>query len=558
MTLIHGQVLNSRYRVDAMLGQGGMGAVYKAWDLNLNIPVAVKENLDAAKEAQTQFMHEAHILASLSHPNLPRVTDYFFIPNQGQYLVMDYVEGEDLQSMLKRMGTLPQPQVLNWISQICDALAYLHGQPSPIIHRDIKPANIRIRMDGRAMLVDFGIAKIFNPTLATTLGARAVTPGYSPPEQYGGGSTDPRSDVYALGATLYHVLSGQKPPESVQRLVAQASLPTVRQINPQISPVVDQAIQKAIEVATDRRFQTVAELRAALVQAKASDPYATISPGTVVAQASAPASSQPRAGIGPVGILSIAGLAVLLVVGGGLAIFLGPRLFRPAPPSKPTETSPVAAVTRTNQQVAPTMDPGSGISTPIEPTFDAGGQEPAVQVSVAPDKSVTLVPGQNLLKNPSFEREPGSTPPGWESVGYESDASASWSTERVLSGQHALFLATSRATESDPPGWFASVPVSQEYKYTFDVRYFTPDGAGALISVDFVDTNGGILHTLSTECTQPKSLTVWRPLKLSFVPTDFPQGARLIRLGLRQCVDYTQYKRTTLFYDDVSLTPAKP
>jgi serine/threonine protein kinase len=136
MSLTVGQVLNNRYRIEALLGQGGMGAVYRALDFNLNLTVAVKENLDASPEAQKQFGREAGILARLSHPNLPRVTDHFFIPGQGQYLVMDFVEGEDLQTMLKRLGVLPEPQVLNWVLQICDALAYLHSQPSPIIHRD--------------------------------------------------------------------------------------------------------------------------------------------------------------------------------------------------------------------------------------------------------------------------------------------------------------------------------------------------------------------------------------------------------------------------------------
>lgn len=258
--------MHNRYRIDGLLGQGGMGAVYLAWDISLGIPVALKENPDASSEAQRQFSHEAHILASLSHPNLPRVTDYFFIPDQGQYLVMDFADGEDLQAMLSRLGMLPEPQVIVWISQVCDALAYLHSQPSPVIHRDIKPANIRIRPDGRAMLVDFGIAKVYDPLLATTIGAKAVTPGYSPPEQYGGGTTDGRSDIYALGATLYHLLTGHPPPESVQRAVGNAVVFPPRQINQRISPLTEQAILKAIEVATERRFQNVDELRAALTQ----------------------------------------------------------------------------------------------------------------------------------------------------------------------------------------------------------------------------------------------------------------------------------------------------
>ncbi len=349
MTLANGQVLHDRYRVDALLGQGGMGAVYKAWDQSLNIPVAVKENLDATPEAQAQFGREAHILASLSHPNLPRVTDTFFIPGQGQYLVMDYVAGEDLQSMLHRLGTLPQTHVLGWILQICDALAYLHNQPSPIIHRDIKPSNIRIRSDGQAMLVDFGIAKVFNPTLLTTAGARAVTPGYSPPEQYGGGSTDPRSDVYALGATLYHLLSGQKPTESVQRLVNQASLPPLCQANAQVSPVVDQVIQKATEISTSRRFQSVAELRAALAQTqaagygRAASAQATSYPSTQPPPISRPAAQgQPaprpagrKLSLGTIGLLSVGGLLALLVVGGGMVLLVGSMILKPTATSTP-------------------------------------------------------------------------------------------------------------------------------------------------------------------------------------------------------------------------------
>ena len=265
MPLEIGQIIhNRRYRVDSLLGKGGMGAVYKAWDTSLGMAVAIKENMDASPQAQKQFSREAGMLARLSHPNLPRVTDYFFIENQGQYLVMDYVEGEDLASMIARLGRLPETQVLTWISQVCEALGYLHSQPQPIIHRDIKPANIRINPQGKAMLVDFGIAKIYDPHLATTIGAKAVTPGYSPPEQYGGGHTDMRSDIYSLGATLYTLLTGQVPPESVTRMVTQQPMPSPRIMNPGISPQLEEIILKSVEIATDRRFQSVDELRTAL------------------------------------------------------------------------------------------------------------------------------------------------------------------------------------------------------------------------------------------------------------------------------------------------------
>ncbi len=194
MTLTTGMVLNNRYRIVKLLAQGGFGAVYRAWDLNLKIACALKENLSVTPDAQKQFDREATLLASLQHPNLPRVTDHFSIPGQGQYLVMDFVEGEDLQQILDRTRTpIPEHQALAWVDQVCDALSYLHTHYPPIIHRDIKPANIKITPQGRAILVDFGIAKALAPNAKTTQGARAITPGYSPPEQYGQGSTDDRS-----------------------------------------------------------------------------------------------------------------------------------------------------------------------------------------------------------------------------------------------------------------------------------------------------------------------------------------------------------------------------
>jgi len=371
MPLSNLQVIhNDRYRIEALLGQGGMGAVYRGMDLSLNIPVAIKENLDGSPEAQKQFGREANMLARLSHPNLPRVTDYFFVPGQGQYLVMDYVEGEDLQQMLNRLGALPEPQVLNWISQICDALAYLHSQPSPIIHRDIKPANIKVRPDGRAVLVDFGIAKVYDPYLATTIGAKAVTPGYSPPEQYGSSSTtDARSDIYALGATLYHLLTGSLPPESLQRVVGGSPLSPPRELNQNISPMAEGAILKAIEVATERRFQNVGELRAALVQPVPGEFPPTPIPPTVVVPAQPipalePTQKKPATrrsclwvsvfllGIGIIGIILTFCCFYIGIIGQGNATLTAARL-TPSPitsqPAKPAPTKAQATLQPTNQ-----------------------------------------------------------------------------------------------------------------------------------------------------------------------------------------------------------------
>ncbi len=265
MSLTTGSILNNRYRIVKLLGQGGFGAVYRAWDINLKCPCALKENLETLPEAQRQFERAALISSNLSHPNLARVTDYFILSGQGQYLVMNYVEGEDLQEMLDRAGgPLAEALVLPWMGQVCDALAYLHDQKPPIIHRDIKPDNIVIIPEGWALLVALVLAEVFDPKLKTSMGARAVTPGYSPIEQYGQGTIDARSDVYALGATLYTLLTGQKPPESILRIPNDTLTPPDR-LNPRLSPAIVLTIMKALQLHPDQRYQTAAMFKSSLI-----------------------------------------------------------------------------------------------------------------------------------------------------------------------------------------------------------------------------------------------------------------------------------------------------
>jgi serine/threonine protein kinase len=271
MPLATGSLINNRYRIVRLLGQGGFGAVYRAWDTSLERPCAIKENLGTTEDAQRQFKREARILANVVHPNLPRVTDHFIIPGQGQYLVMDFVEGEDLQSMIDRTGgPLPTQQVLHWIGQVCDALSYLHSQKPPIIHRDIKPANIRITPTDQAMLVDFGIAKIYDAHSETTVGARAVTPGFSPPEQYGKGTTDARSDVYALGATLFALLTGKVPDDSVNLLIGGEIPKPTHVLNQQVPINVSQAIEKAMQVDRSARFENIGEFKSAFMSSSSA------------------------------------------------------------------------------------------------------------------------------------------------------------------------------------------------------------------------------------------------------------------------------------------------
>jgi serine/threonine protein kinase len=259
-----GALLHKRYRIVEILGQGGMGSVYRAVDENLGVDVAVKENLFTGEEYVRQFRLEAVILANLRHPNLPRVTDNFVISGQGQYLIMDYIEGEDLRQRLEHTGPISQEEAILIGAAMCDALHYLHTRNPSVIHRDVKPGNVRITPNGHIYLVDFGLAKLVKGGQATTTAARAITPGYSPPEQYGTAGTDPRTDVYSLGATLYAGLTGFIPEDGLVRAMDNVELMPLRRCNPKISRKLSNVIEKAMAVRPEERFQSAEALKQAL------------------------------------------------------------------------------------------------------------------------------------------------------------------------------------------------------------------------------------------------------------------------------------------------------
>ena len=269
-----GQVIQSRYRVIFLLGQGGMGNVYRVEDLRLNRLCAFKEmlpdpqaNTRALRQAREQFRREAQVLAKLSHPNLPEVYDYFSWAGK-EYLVMEFIKGESLDELLDRYPNgIPQKQVWHWMTKLTDALQHCHKHG--IIHRDIKPANIRLKPDGDVVLVDFGLVKFFDPTSPKTLTiVRGMgTPEYAPLEQFDPkGHTDARSDIYSLGATLYHLLIGQPPLEIHQRLLDPTQFQTPRQRNPSISPQLEKIVLKAMAVHPKDRYQSIAEMRQAMQQ----------------------------------------------------------------------------------------------------------------------------------------------------------------------------------------------------------------------------------------------------------------------------------------------------
>lgn len=251
-----------------------MGAVYRAWDLSLNIPVALKEmlpdptlNLEMLAELRAQFRQEAQVLANLHHPNLPRVTDFFAWQNN-DYLIMDFVEGESLMERIRRQGPLPEHQVLAWAEQLLDALHTCHQHG--ILHRDIKPQNIIIRRDGRAVLVDFGLVKLWDPNKPKT--QRIIrgmgTPEYASPEHLhlNNRHTEPRSDVYSLGATLYHALTGYPPPSCMERAAQGSSLTPPRQLGCDVRPEVERVLMQALSVDINRRFGSAQAMKQALSQ----------------------------------------------------------------------------------------------------------------------------------------------------------------------------------------------------------------------------------------------------------------------------------------------------
>jgi Tol biopolymer transport system component len=271
MTLGQGNLLCNRYRILEILGRGGMGAVYRATDESLGVDVAVKENLFTTDDYAQQFHMEAIILANLRHQNLPRVTDHFVIEDMGQYLVMDYIEGDDLRQCMEKSGPISEEEAIRIGVAACDALAYLHSRRPPILHRDIKLGNIKLSPDGGIYLVDFGLAKMAWEHEETMTGARAMTPGYSPPEQYGSARTDARSDIYSLGATLYAAITGVIPEDSLMRAVDGMALTPLRDHRPEITLRLASVIEKAMEVTPCNRYQTAEEFKRALLDLPAPE-----------------------------------------------------------------------------------------------------------------------------------------------------------------------------------------------------------------------------------------------------------------------------------------------
>jgi len=411
MLLPPGNVLHKRYRIVGLLGHGGMAAVYCSHDRTFDRLVAIKQlrpdpmaSEKALAEARQQFKHEAQILATLDHPNLPRVTD-FFESDGFEYLVMDYVEGQTLSDLVVVQGRgLEESQVLDWADQLLAALEYIHQHG--IVHRDVKPSNIRLTPDGRIFLVDFGLVKLFdprNPKTATIMHGLG-TPEYAPPEQYDAhlGHTDPRSDVYALGATMYHLFTGRAPATATQRVADPSSFRPPRALGAHVSSDIDRAVLRAMELQPAKRFDSATTMRAAIRQARRRVSALDASVTRHLPRWTAPLARtnwrRVAASVGAIGVLVVAGV-IGLSGGAGLAGF-APGVATIGTPTR-SLAPPSPAISTPAESAAPgrTSTPRPGAGSGGSPTRTPTNAFPPSQRTIT--STATITPTQTRMATPT-------------------------------------------------------------------------------------------------------------------------------------------------------------
>src|SRR5712671_4013448 len=260
-TLQPNAILQGRYRIIRQLGKGGMGAVYEAVDLRLDAIVALKETFSIDERLRRQFEQEARLLAGLNHPALPRVSDYFTEGSRA-FLVMQFISGADLAEIISQQpGPFPRATVIAWADQLLDALVYLHTRDRQIIHRDIKPHNLKLTASGQIALLDFGLAKTETTDLSGNSSSSifGYTRRYSPLEQIQDQGTSPQSDIYALGATLYHLLTGIKPPDALARAAALANSKTdplmlANEVHRAVGSEIARILRRAMALSAEDRY----------------------------------------------------------------------------------------------------------------------------------------------------------------------------------------------------------------------------------------------------------------------------------------------------------------
>ena len=391
-----GATLCGRYQILGLAGRGGMGAVYAAQDTRLGLTVALKQTTASNEALRRAFRREGRLLAALRHPCLPRVLDHF--EHGGElFLAMEYVPGEDLGALLaKRGGPFPPGDVLAWADDLLGALEYLHGQTPPVVHRDIKPQNLKLAPAGGVVLLDFGLARgaaggqtqmLSGATLA------GYTLSYAPVEQIQGGAVDERADLYALGATLYHLLAGHPPVDALSRAVARLDsdpdpLPTLAEARPGLPQPLCDAVMGALALRAADRPQSAGELRAAL---RAAGDCAIPSSGL---------ASPPRRARRWVAWAAAPAAALALAIGLGAAGAAAPG-GEPSP--SPVVTAQALPTARPSATVTPSPPP-TDTATPLPPTAT-----PTATASPTEQPSPTEAPTATAKPRPAATARPAPT-----------------------------------------------------------------------------------------------------------------------------------------------------
>jgi len=421
-----GRLLDHRYQIVAMLGSGGMGCVYKAFHVLLDAPVALKKMIvpEGASPQQRElalrrFCREARLLTTLRHPNIPRVLDYF-TEGSACYLVMDYIEGATLAERLgiglepEERRPLPLTEALDYASQLCDVLTYLHSQQPSVVFGDLKPSNVILASDGRAMMVDFGIARPGNTSGDTQpLG----TPGYAAPEQYERGwRADPRSDIFALGVLLYEMCTGHAPPPFPFGFQA------ARTLNPALPPSLEALIERALRFHLQERFQTASQLYRALrliaqevalyefeTQEMLVPLEASAEPVIVPTQGAARHAQRHHLRQTLLGCAAAAG--VMAVIAGGLLLFglnSGAQTLAPTTLGRPLSAAPTPTDTNTPAPTnTPTTQP-TARPTPARPPIATDTPSPTATSTSEPTETPT--PSPSPTHTPTATPTPASSP----------------------------------------------------------------------------------------------------------------------------------------------------
>lgn len=519
--LLPNTLIRGRYRVMGEIGAGASSAVYRAYDETEGVDVALKFIAEPTPAMEREFRREAELLLPLRHPHLPRFRDYFIVPGQGLYLVMDFIPGDSAEALLEREGPLPESDVLHWAPRILDALHYLHSQVPPLVHADVKPANIRLTPEGRVVLVDYGLGR------TAETGADAGRQHFLPPEA----DTDALSDLYMLGATCYTLLTGHPPETARERIAGRATLTPLRQRRPDVSLKLAQAIERALQLQPQARFETAVEFAEALPEVES---FAS----SAEADSEAPGRAWPvwlALGLVALGLLAV--FAVVLVA--------GPLGARPTatPPGPPT-LAPVWATATALQAAA--------LSTPSATPTPTSSPTPMATVTPSATSTIQATPiGGGVSGRIAFVSERNGRPQIFLMNADGSNQTAltnladgacqpAWSPD----GAQLVFISPcARRAETYPGAALYRMNAdgsNVQRLLTLEGGVFDPDWSPSGLTFTVLQGNRLQIYVAEADGSNPRRLS--SPVAFDRHPTWSPDGARILFLN------NTRAGRPTLYW----------